>query len=62
MAAVIVTRGALENCRWAAPVVATVAIPLLAYCKLSLLIAVVPLALPAVVPHLARWLPRSSAS
>jgi hypothetical protein len=42
----IVTWGALTNRRWTVPVAATVAIPLLALFNLTLLIAVVPLALP----------------
>ncbi len=42
----IVTWGALTNRRWTVPVAATVAIPLLALFNLTLLIALVPLALP----------------
>ncbi len=62
VAVLIVTWGALTGRRWTVLVAATLALPLLAYINLSLLVALVPLALPAAVPHLARWLPRSSAS
>ncbi len=56
VAAAIVTWGGLTNRRWTVPVAATLAIPLLAYFNLSLLVALVPLALPAAVPYLSRWL------
>ena len=62
LAAVIVAWGALTDRRWAVPVAATLAIPLLAYFNLSLLVALVPLALPASVPYLSRWLSNSAAS
>jgi hypothetical protein len=51
----IVIWGALTNRPWTVPVGATWAIPLLAYFNLSLLVALVPLALPAAVPHVLRW-------
>ena len=62
VAVLIVTWGALTGRRWTVPIAATLALPLLAYINLSLLVALVPLSLPAAVPHLARWLPRSPAS
>lgn len=62
VAVLIVTWGALTDRRWTVPVAATLALPLLAYINLAMLVALVPLALPTAVPHLARWLPRSPAS
>ncbi len=53
----IVTWGALTNRRWAVPLAATIAIPLLALYNFTLLVAVVPLALPPAGRFVGRWLP-----
>jgi Glycosyltransferase family 87 len=59
LAIIVVTWGALTNRRWTVPVAATLAIPLLALFNLTLLIALVPVALPRLARFRANaWLVR----